>query len=57
MKLNRGIVFSVEDAKKAEKYLVQMVNNKGIDKMIDFFNVIKILCYVRKKRLSLLRKL
>jgi AraC-like DNA-binding protein len=39
----RGIVFSTEDAKRAEKYLVQMINNKGIDKMIDFFNLIGIL--------------
>jgi AraC-like DNA-binding protein len=40
----RGIVFSVEDARKAEKYLVQMINNKGIDKIIDFFNTLKIMC-------------
>lgn len=46
---DRGIVFSIEDAKKAEKHLVQMINNKGIDKMIDFFNVIKILCSSEKK--------
>jgi AraC-like DNA-binding protein len=39
----RGIVFSVDDAKKSEKFLIQMVNNKGIDKMIDFFNLMKIL--------------
>lgn len=39
----RGIVFSEEDAKKAEKYFIQMINNKGIDKMIDFLNIIKIL--------------
>ena len=45
----RGIVFSVEDAKKAEKYLVQMINNKGIDKMIDFFNIIKIMCLSDKR--------
>lgn len=45
----RGIAFSVEDARKAEKYLLQMVNNKGIDKMIDFFNIIKILCYSDNK--------
>jgi AraC-like DNA-binding protein len=41
---DRGIAFSVEDSKKAEKYLVQMVTDKGIDKMIGFFNIIKILC-------------
>ena len=45
----RGIVFSAEDAKKTEKFLVQMINNKGIDKMIDFFNIIKILCSSGKR--------
>jgi AraC-like DNA-binding protein len=45
----RGIVFSTDDAKKAEKYLVQMVSNKGIDKMIDFFNLIKILVTSEKR--------
>lgn len=40
---DRGIVFAVDDAKKAEQYLVQMINNKGIDKMISFFNLIKIM--------------
>ena len=45
----RGIVFLTEDARKAEKYLVQMVNDKGIDKMIDFFNVLKIMCSARNK--------
>jgi AraC-like DNA-binding protein len=46
---DRGVVFSVEDAEKAEKYLVQMVNNKGIDKMIDFFNLMKILVSSEKR--------
>jgi AraC-like DNA-binding protein len=46
---DRGIVFSVEDAKKAEKYLIQMVNNKGIDKMIDFLNLMKILVTSEKR--------
>jgi YesN/AraC family two-component response regulator len=45
----RGIVFSVEDAKKTEVYLVNMVRNKGIDKMINFFNVLKILCSSEKR--------
>ncbi len=40
----RGILFSVEAAKKAEKHLIQMIRNRSIDKMIDFFNVLKILC-------------
>jgi AraC-like DNA-binding protein len=46
---DRGIVFSVEDAKKAEKYLIQMVNNRGIDKMLDFFNLMKIMVTSEKK--------
>ncbi len=46
---DRGIVFSVDDAKKAEKYLIQMVSNKGIDKVIDFFNIIKILSQSEKR--------
>ena len=45
----RGIAFSVEDSRKTEKYLMQMINDKGIDKMIDFFNIIKILCSAEKK--------
>jgi AraC-like DNA-binding protein len=43
MQADRGIAFSVEDSRNAEKFLVQMINNKGIDKIIDFFNIIKIL--------------
>jgi AraC-like DNA-binding protein len=45
----RGIAFSVEDARKAEKYLVQMIRNKGIDKIIDFFNILKIMCLSDKR--------
>ncbi|MCE5348005.1 MAG: AraC family transcriptional regulator [Bacteroidales bacterium] len=45
----RCIAFSIEDAKEAEKYFIRMVNNKGIDKLIDFFNIIKILCSSEKK--------
>jgi AraC-like DNA-binding protein len=45
----RGIVFSVEDSRKVEKFMLQMVNNRGIDKMIDFFNIIKILSTSEKK--------
>jgi AraC-like DNA-binding protein len=45
----RGIVFSVEDARKAETHLIQMVNTRGIDKMINFFNIIKILCSSEKR--------
>jgi AraC-like DNA-binding protein len=45
----RGIVFSIEDSKKAEEHLINMINNKGIDKMIDFFKIIKILCSSEKR--------
>jgi AraC-like DNA-binding protein len=45
----RGLVFSVDDSRKVEKFMLQMVNNKGIDKMIDFFNIIKILSTSEKK--------
>lgn len=45
----RGIVFSTEDSKKAESHLVRMINNKGIDKLIDFFNIIKIMCSSDKR--------
>jgi AraC-like DNA-binding protein len=48
---DRGIVFSVDDAKNAEKYLIQMTNNKGLDKVIDFLNVLKVLCSSGKKGL------
>jgi AraC-like DNA-binding protein len=41
---DRGILFPVDDAKKAEKHLFEMINNRGIVKMIDFFNVLKIMC-------------
>jgi AraC-like DNA-binding protein len=46
----RGIAFSVEDAKKAEKPLVDMVNHSGIEKMIDFFSVLKIMSVAQKRR-------
>jgi len=45
----RGIVFSVEDAKRAEKILVQMITDKGIDKMIDFFILLRLLCNTGNK--------
>jgi AraC-like DNA-binding protein len=40
----RGLLFSVEDAKKTEEFLVSMVNNKGIEKMISFFHILNIMC-------------
>jgi AraC-like DNA-binding protein len=48
---DRGIVFSIADARKAEKHLAKMVSDRGIDKMIDFFNILKILCEAEKKAL------
>ena len=47
----RGILFSVEDARKSEPYMESMVKNKGIDKMISFFNILKIMCDAEKKTL------
>jgi AraC-like DNA-binding protein len=46
---DRGLAFSVDDSRKAEEFMVQMINNKGIDKMINFFNIIKILCSSDKR--------
>jgi AraC-like DNA-binding protein len=45
----RGITFSLDDAKQAEKYFLHMINSKGIDKMIGFFNILKIMCMSEKK--------
>jgi AraC-like DNA-binding protein len=48
---DRGIVFSVDDARKAEKYMVQMINNRGMDKVLDLFNVLNILIKSERKGL------
>jgi AraC-like DNA-binding protein len=45
----RGIVFSVDDARKAEHFLINIVNNRGIDKMISFFGLLKVLCESENK--------
>jgi len=45
----RGVAFSIEDAKNAEGCLVKMINNKGIDKMIHFFSLLKIMCTSEKR--------
>ncbi len=45
----RGICFSVEDARKAEKLLVAGINNTGIAKMIEFFSLLKLLISSEKK--------
>lgn len=46
----RGIAFSEEDARKAEVHLADMINHTGIDKMIDFFLILKILINAEKRR-------
>ena len=51
MDSERGILFSMEDAKKTESHLVNMVHNKGIEKMISFFSVLKIMCSSDKRSL------
>lgn len=51
MDSERGIIFSVEDAKNTESHLVSMVHNKGIEKMISFFSVLKIMCSSDKRGL------
>lgn len=45
----RGVVFCMEDAKKAENHLVKMTNSKGIDKMIAFLTLFNILICSEKK--------
>jgi AraC-like DNA-binding protein len=47
----RGLVFSDDDARRAEPHFMQMVNNKGIDKMINLFNIIQIMCSSEKRGL------
>jgi AraC-like DNA-binding protein len=45
----RGIAFSPEDAKIAERHLEDMIQSKGIDKMIAFLNLFKILISSQKR--------
>jgi AraC-like DNA-binding protein len=45
-----GIAFSVLDARNAERHLEKMVSQKGIDKMIEFFAVLKIMSEAEKRR-------
>jgi AraC-like DNA-binding protein len=46
----RGVSFSVEDARSAEKHLLDMVSHSGIDKIIDFFCVLRIMCSAGNRR-------
>jgi AraC-like DNA-binding protein len=50
LEAERGIAFSVQDAMNAEKHLDNMVNKKGIDKLIDLFAVLKIMSASEKRR-------
>jgi AraC-like DNA-binding protein len=45
----RGLAFSTADAASAEPFLTNMVYSKGIDKMINFFNLLKIMCSSEQK--------
>lgn len=45
----RGIVFSVEDAKMAEPFLRDMAKTKGLEKMISFFSILRVLCSSERK--------
>jgi AraC-like DNA-binding protein len=47
----RGIGFAPEDARKVEPFLVNMTRTKGIEKMISFFSILKILCSSERKTL------
>ena len=51
MDSERGIHFSVRDALLAESHLDNMVNTRGIEKMISFFKVLSIMCSSDKKNL------
>ncbi|HAX94500.1 MAG TPA: hypothetical protein DCY25_11265 [Bacteroidales bacterium] len=51
MDSERGIHFSVGDALQAESHLDNMVNTRGIEKMISFFKVLSIMCSSDKKSL------
>lgn len=51
MDSERGIHFSVGDALLAESHLDNMVNTRGIEKMISFFKVLSIMCSSDKKSL------
>lgn len=46
----RGIAFSPEDAKKAEVHMINMMSRKGIDKIIELFYLLGILCASRQKK-------
>lgn len=46
----RGLAFSIADARKAEEHMTNMINHTGIDKMVDFFLLLRILVNSDKRR-------
>jgi len=46
----KGVAFSVQDAKTAEKILISMVSHSGIDKILDFFHLLKLMCNSTHRR-------
>lgn len=52
----RGVTFSLQDAKNAGKHLEMIVLHSGIEKIIDFFRVLNILCLSVSRRKTVYRK-
>ncbi|MGQ9619481.1 MAG: helix-turn-helix domain-containing protein, partial [Bacteroidales bacterium] len=46
----RGVAFSVQDAKNVEKFMTGMISHSGIEKIINFFQVLKIMCFSTTRR-------
>jgi AraC-like DNA-binding protein len=46
----RGLAFSEADARRAEPMLMEMLTQTGLDKMISFFSLMRVLCSAEKKR-------
>jgi AraC-like DNA-binding protein len=47
---DRGIAFTVQEAKQAEKHLERMVELNGLDKLIELFTILRILSNSEKRR-------
>ncbi len=48
---SRGVAFSVQDAKEAEKYLTAMLQHSGVEKIINFLQVINLMCNSQSRRI------
>jgi len=46
----RGVAFPVQEAKQAEKHIERMVGLNGLDKLIEFFTILRILSNSEKRR-------